>query len=77
MKNMSVNYVYLVFQIMPFDDYQNEFHGAFTSKELAENHKRYLIELETKKHPDYDYPFSQDFYVSKVMLNQSESQKPI
>jgi hypothetical protein len=73
MKNMSAKYVYLVFQVMPFDDYHHEFEGAFTSEELAENYKRYLIDLETKKHPDYDYPFWQDFYVSKVMLNRTES----
>lgn len=67
---MSTNFVYLVFQVMPFDDYRHEFEGAFSTEELAENYKRYLIALELQKCDDFD---PQDFYVTKVTLDRTKS----
>lgn len=67
---MSANFVYLVFQVMPFDDYRHEFEGAFSTKELAENYKQYLIALETEKDSQTD---PNDFYVTQVTLDRTKS----
>ena len=67
---MLTNSVYLVFQVMPFDDFRHEFEGAFTTSELAEKYMQYLIALELEKNPQVD---RNDFYVTKVALNPTKS----
>jgi hypothetical protein len=67
---MPTDFVYLVFQVMPFDDYRHEFEGAFSTLELAEDYKQYLIALELEKSSQFD---PQDFYVSKTILNPTRS----
>lgn len=67
---MSTNFVYLVFQVMPFDDFYHEFEGAFSTLELAEKHKQHLIALEFEKSSHFD---PQDIYVYKASLDPTQS----
>jgi len=67
---MQLNYVYLVCQVLPFDDYRHEIHLAFATEELAEQHKISLIkrELESGAYPE----ISSDYYVSKMLVHSQQ-----
>jgi hypothetical protein len=69
-KIMQLNYVYLVCQVLPFDDYRHEIHLAFATEELAEEYKTSLIKRELESGADSE--ISSDYYVSKMLVHSQQ-----
>jgi len=67
---MQLNYVYLVCQVLPFDDYRHEIHLAFATEELAEEHKTSLIKRELESGADSE--IGADYYVSKMLVHSQQ-----
>jgi hypothetical protein len=67
---MQLNYVYLVCQVLPFDDYRHEIHLAFATEELAEEHKTSLIKRELESGADSE--IGVDYYVSKMLVHSQQ-----
>jgi hypothetical protein len=67
---MQLNYVYLVCQVLPFDDYRHEIHLAFATEELAEEHKTSLIKRELESGADSEIDV--DYYVSKMLVHSQQ-----
>jgi len=67
---MQLNYVYLVCQVLPFDDYRHEIHLAFATEKLAEEHKTSLIKRELESGADSE--IGVDYYVSKMLVHSQQ-----
>ena len=67
---MSLNKVYLVCQVFPFEDYRHEIHLAFSTEKLAQDYRDYLIKIENGKFPSY--PVDDEFYVTTMSVNHTQ-----